>query len=316
MGSLIERLSTLTAGQPIYASDINAELNQLINLLSGISTDKRVLIVLSSSTKAPLTVNQTGSGDIFKGQVNNVDVIRVLNNGQIKSTVSTGTAPIVTASTTKCTNLNGDLVGGIEASALVRNETTGQTLKGNIRIKKLSTGTYDLVLEVDDDVVSIYRYNPSNETRDLIFTINDLDQSTRVITLPNTVRLLLGYEPTENTDVARKVDLTNRLSTLIISNIFTATPRGCPFIAPADCVITRISAGYGSGTPIADCTLTVYKNAVTTSQSVVLASSASVDTSYSANIEVEVSEGDLIYVNATSGTSHADIFATLSGYWV
>lgn len=316
MGSLIERLSTLTAGQPIYASDINAELDQIINLLSGISTDKRVLIVLSSSTKAPLTVDQTGSGDIFKGQVNNVDVIRVLNNGQIKSTVSTGTAPIVTASTTKCTNLNGDLVGGIEASALVRNETTGQTLKGNLRIKKLSTGTYDLVLEVDDDVVSIYRYNPSNETRDLIFTINDLDQSTRVITLPNTVRLLLGYEPTEDTDVARKVDLTNRSSNLLISNIFTGTPRGCPFIAPADCVITRISAGYGSGTPTLDCTLTVHKNGITTGEAVVVSSAASVDTSYSEAINVEVSEGDMIYVHATASTGHSDLFATLSGYWV
>lgn len=316
MGSLLERLTSLVAGQPIYAADINLELDQIVDLLSGVSTNKRVIIVLSSATKAPLTINQTGSGDLYKAQVNGVDALRILNNGQIKSTVSTGTAPIVTASTTKCTNLNGDLVGGIEATQLVRNETTNQTLKGNIRIKKLSTGTYDLQLEVNDDVVSIYRYNPSNETRDLLFTINDLDQSTRVITLPSTMRLLLGYEPTEDTDVVRKKDLTDRNKLLTISGLFSSTPRGCGFIAPAKCYLTNIAVGYVSGTPSADCTLTIHKNGITTSQDVILPSSATANTSYSEVLTpIEVLAGDKIYISATASTGHTDIFATITGYW-
>lgn len=317
MSSLIERLTSLVAGQPIYANDINSELNQLVNLLSGISTDKRVVIVLSSATKAPLTTNQTGSGDLYKAQKDGVDTLRILNNGQIKSTLSTGTAPIVVASTTKCTNLNADLVGGINSSALVRNDTTGQILKGNIRIKKLSIGTYDFVVEVENDTVFFYRYNSTNETRDLIFQIDDLDQATRIITLPNTVRVLVGYEPTDATDIVRKQDLENRSLIPLVSGLLSPTPRGCAFVAPQACVITRLSVGYISGTPSGDCTIDIYKNAVDTTQGLVLTSSAAANTAYSTNLTpIELVEGDKIYINATSSTGHTDIFATLTGYWV
>lgn len=316
MSSLIERLTSLIAGQPIYASDINSELDQLVNLLSGISTDKRVVIVLSSSTKAPLTTNQTGSGDLYKAQKDGVDVLRILNNGQIKSTVTTGTPPIVVSSTTKCTNLNADLVGGISASALVRNETTGQTLKGNIRIKKLSTGTYDFLVEMENDTLFFYRYNPTNETRDLLFQINDIDQLTRVMTLPSTMRLLLGYDPTDDTDVVRKKDLTDRQKILSITGMFTSTPRGVAFIAPAKCYLTEIAAAYVSGTPSADCTLTIHKNGITTGVDVILPSSASPNTSYSESFSaITVEKGDKIYISATASTGHTDMFATITGYW-
>lgn len=316
LSSLIERLSTLTAGQPIYADDITAERDQLVNLLSGVSTNKRVVIVLSSATKAPLTTNQTGAGDLYKAQKDGSDSLRVLNNGQIKSTVLDGTPPIVAASTTKCTNLNADRVGGIEATSLVRNDVTDQEIKGSIILTPETTGTYSLKIKVDDESVLFYRYDLDKETEDLLFQINDLDQDTRVFTIPSSTRLLVGYSPTSDNDVARKKDLVDRNKVLIITDVFNSTPRGCSFVAPDKCVLTSLKVGFVSGTPSGDCTLTVYKNGVTTSQSVVLPSSASPNTSYSVDLTpIELVENDKVYVNATSLTGHNDIFATITGYW-
>jgi len=61
-----------------------------------------------------LTVNQTGAGNIVDFQQNSGSKVTINNSGQLVSSLTTGTAPLTIASTTKVANLNADLLDGYD----------------------------------------------------------------------------------------------------------------------------------------------------------------------------------------------------------
>lgn len=314
--SLLSRIYTFAAltGLPIYGDNVDDELNQIINALAGISTNKRISIIYGSGTQPPLKLNQTGAGDIAKFQASGVDVLTVANNGQIVSSLITGTAPIVVASTTKVTNLNADTVNGIEGSALMRNDQAAQAVLGNLRIKKASTGTYDIQVEVDADTMTFYRYKASDNTRTEIFSISNLNSSDRLIQLAENFRMQIGYTPTADTDVVRKIDLINRNTVLAISGMMaeiTSTQRACFFVAPEEAIIVEVKYGFETGTPTGDSTFTF------DGQTGTLAQGATAGQVYTKTLSpvVTMAKNTAKLVTGVTNGAHANCFFQLVGYY-
>ena len=317
--SVLSRVYNFTslAGTSIYGDNVDDEFNQIINLINGTSTNKRMYIVYSNGTQPPLKVNQTGAGALFIAQAGGVDALTIANNGQIVSTVSTGTAPIVVASTTKCTNLNADMVNGIEGSQLIRNDQASQAVLGNLRIKKASTGTYDAQVEMENDIFTFYRYNSSDNSRTALFDLSDINSSTRVFVAPANMRVQVAYEPTSDNDVVRKIDLQDRITNLIVPGMMTATADAfCMFVAPQACKIVGVKFGYLSGTPSGDATIVVNSF---TNENVTMSQSCVAGTVYTDVLTTDYTlvAGQFIYLTWNGGSlSFTNAFAELYGYYI
>jgi hypothetical protein len=105
-------------GEIIDADDLKDNLNQLINLLNGTSSNKEAVTKLSDPAVAPLTLNQlNAAGPVQIWQLNSVDKAKINNLAQFQSLLATGTAPFVVASTTKVANLNADLLDDLDSTA-------------------------------------------------------------------------------------------------------------------------------------------------------------------------------------------------------
>jgi hypothetical protein len=126
--AVLARLYDFIPGGLIQSSQVDSEFNQIINLLSGGSTDKDALIKYSHASDAPLRIDQLGAGLLAEWKASGTQKARINNAGgfqtvhQFISTLSTGTKPIDVTSTTLCTNLNADLVDGIEGASFLRSD--------------------------------------------------------------------------------------------------------------------------------------------------------------------------------------------------
>lgn len=126
--AVLIRLHDFIPGSLIQSSQVDAEFNQLVNLLSGVSTNKDALIKYSHATDPPLALDQLGTGLVQQWKVGGAEKARVNNTGafqtvhQFISTLAIGTKPIDVTSTTVCTNLNADLLDGLHATSFVRND--------------------------------------------------------------------------------------------------------------------------------------------------------------------------------------------------
>lgn len=76
-------------------------------------------------------INNTPVGNVAPSTV---AATTINASGQITSTVSTGTAPLVVASTTKVTNLNVDLLDGKDSTDFIDTSATAQTKAGDLTI--------------------------------------------------------------------------------------------------------------------------------------------------------------------------------------
>src|SRR5437762_11930590 len=110
MPDLLARLTTFVLQAYFVASQVDNEFNQIVNILNGTSTDKRIYSQFSDGSLPVLRLNQTGAGDIADFQQAGTSKITIKNNGQIVSTCPNGTAPFSFASTTLVTNLNAALL--------------------------------------------------------------------------------------------------------------------------------------------------------------------------------------------------------------
>lgn len=114
--SVIQKLTTYVPGQRIFSSQVNAQDNLVVNLLAGTSTDKNIIVKFSDSSTAVLELNQLSTGLIEQWKVNSVEKCKINNTGQFESVLTTGTAPLVVASSTKVSNLNADLLDGLSSA--------------------------------------------------------------------------------------------------------------------------------------------------------------------------------------------------------
>jgi hypothetical protein len=139
--ALIATLTTWSAGDSLTATALNAEIANIVNVLSG-GSQKNVNITYNSSDVPNLTLASSGSsqeilrlnptGASTKPLVVDAgsgNVLEILKTGVIDSKVTTGTAPFVIASTTKVDNLNADQVDGVEGSAIIANNANATITK-------------------------------------------------------------------------------------------------------------------------------------------------------------------------------------------
>lgn len=79
--SVIGRQFDFTPGTPIVSADVDAEFDQLVNLLNGTLTNKELVTKLNDVTLAPINADQLGLGFIFLGKKSGATVFRLRNNG-------------------------------------------------------------------------------------------------------------------------------------------------------------------------------------------------------------------------------------------
>ena len=160
----LARLFDFMPGDVIRSADVDSEFNQIINLVNGTSTTIQTVLQLQDNALATLKLNQvtaTAGASILSLNANGVEKVKVDGTGRIHSTVSTGTAPLVIASTTLVTNLNADLLDGLHANQIgtvittLGDVTTGDIIISNAdpRLTFLDTtaSAEDCYLELDTD---------------------------------------------------------------------------------------------------------------------------------------------------------------------
>ncbi len=117
--SLLALLGNFDNGTSADGPEVAAEYTQILSALNSTSTDKH-LSTRFSGAEAVHILNQLGAGPVAEWAMNGTVKARVNNTGQIQSTLATGTAPLVIASTTVNANLNADLLDGVEAAGFTR----------------------------------------------------------------------------------------------------------------------------------------------------------------------------------------------------
>lgn len=133
MATLLSRVTDFQPSTPIQSAQVDAEFNQLVELLSGsvAGNNKKALIKVSDAADPPLELDQIGAGPIAKFHQNTILRSKVSNDGsfettrQFISTLASGTAPLVVASNTVVANLNADLLDGLNSSQFLRNDAAG-----------------------------------------------------------------------------------------------------------------------------------------------------------------------------------------------
>lgn len=81
--AVLVRLTPFSPNTLIQSAQVNAELNQLVDLLAGTSTTKNAVIKFSDATVPVLELNQLGAGLIAQWKQNSVEKARVNNDGSL-----------------------------------------------------------------------------------------------------------------------------------------------------------------------------------------------------------------------------------------
>lgn len=94
--AVLTRVTDFVPSTLIKSQEVDDELNQLVNLLSGVSTNKDTLLKFSDGTNPVLRVDQLGAGVIQQWLQNGTVKSRINNNGSLESIAG----PVVAASQT------------------------------------------------------------------------------------------------------------------------------------------------------------------------------------------------------------------------
>jgi len=113
--AFLTRVTDFTPGTLIQSAQVDAELDQFIDILGAGENSKQVEFSHSGSTIG-LNVNNSGGGIIQTWEISGVVKIKVNAAGQLESDLTTGTAPFIVDSTTVVANLNAALLGGVAAA--------------------------------------------------------------------------------------------------------------------------------------------------------------------------------------------------------
>lgn len=85
MAGTLSRVTTFVAATPILSAEVNAELNQLVNLLNSTSSSIKLSVKVSDAGDPPIESNQLSTGPIFKGFQAGVEKYRIRNDGSIRT---------------------------------------------------------------------------------------------------------------------------------------------------------------------------------------------------------------------------------------
>lgn len=129
--AVITRITDFIPNTLIESQEVDDEFNQLVNLLSGVSTDKDTLLKYSHAADPVLRVDQLGAGIIQRWLQNGGEKARVNNDGSF-NIGAPGAAPVAglvggpDASGTNTAGVNLNLAGG---------KGTGNAAPGNFAVR-------------------------------------------------------------------------------------------------------------------------------------------------------------------------------------
>lgn len=95
--ALLVRITDFIPSTLIKSQEVDDEFNQLVNLLSGISTNKDTLLKYSHATDPVLRVDQLGAGKIQSWLQNGSEKANITNAGALTSVGVTSTGQIATS---------------------------------------------------------------------------------------------------------------------------------------------------------------------------------------------------------------------------
>lgn len=321
MATTLARLFDFVPATPIVSADVDGEFNQLVNILNGTTTNKKVVVKVSDAGDPPCELDQLGAGPIQKWFQTGVLRASITNLGQFKSEIATGTAPLVIASTTEVANLNAARVGGFLAGSFARKDDSGpQVFDGNVVV---SSNVPEFVL-IDENNTKHIRFALENTT---LFLINEtltaniwtVDTATNVTTF-NQIPVLPAANPTTANQATRKQYVDDKTTAFSASLFYAAIPAAVEttesvprFICPEGTSITitklKIVRAGGSHTGATVATWTIKRrNAAGAAQADVGTISLddtnnTVDVLYENNIaDVPLTAGDQIYALLTTRT--------------
>lgn len=319
--SYLSRSYDFTPSTLIQSSQVDAEFNQLVNILNGSKTDTQVKIVHNTSSEA-FAVDNTGGGVIASFKVGGVEKAKINASGQFESTLTTGTAPLVVASTTKVDNLNADTVDGYGGSDLAKlsgsNTFTGtnpiQTFQGTESSGLIleDTGETWSKLRVlnDGGVVAIARFD--DPTWEVFVRFN-----------LTTKKLQISDDNGSNwSNVASVDDDTFWTWGVFYAGAIDTSIKQSQWIVPAsiDSVQAKhIRLIYQSATPTGTSTFTIrHKNSSGVEQnnkSVSLTSGATAGAVYDSDIDPDwtLVAGDYLEIEVAADGGHQDISVHVQG---
>jgi hypothetical protein len=160
-GSTVSATGLVTANNGLTVAGSDVAATEYFRITNG-TTDRFVVDSASGNTTISGTLNVTGSSTLAALSATTGGF-----SGQITSTVATGTAPIVIASTTKVTNLNADLLDGYNtdenntASTIVVRTAANRV---NVSGVELSGSTGTTVLQTETSASGVLTLPATSDT--------------------------------------------------------------------------------------------------------------------------------------------------------
>lgn len=314
----LSRLYTFTTGATIYASEHNAELNQLINLLNGtVLTD--VTLKNSDGGTPALTVDHTGGGSPLKAKVGGITGLEVNVNRQLVLTPLAGNPPItVPSGALKVANLDVDKLDGLDSTQFLRSDQSG-TLSGAAGIYlgvKETGGNKEVRLAMESDRFRMSRVDGG------VVEFLQFDVAS------NEVRLPFNGTPTDDSTATTKAWVLARVR-FFNFGAFYEGPASAATVQPTYIVPnfgkirpTHLRASFKSGTITGPTTIKIgrYNNAgvlygAPSEWTITLPNPATEDLVYAQSIPdvLYFTQGDQIRWTVTAEGGHADISVWLHG---
>lgn len=226
-GQLISTQATGTAPLAVSSTTLVSNLNA--DLLDGYNTATAATV----NTVAVRDANGSLTANVFIGSSANV-------TGQLISTVSTGTAPLSVASTTKVANLNADTVDGYDTATAATVNTVAVrdangSLTANVFIGSSANVTGQLISTVTTGTAPLSVASTTRVANLNVASANTADYATNIIGAAN----VIFYNGTANTTSTLAYSTANNNQVLTISS-------GVPvWSTPAAQGVTSITAGAG-----------------------------------------------------------------------
>jgi hypothetical protein len=85
MASTLSRVTDFVAATPILSGEVDAEFNQLVNLLNGTSNSIKGTFKVSDAGDPPVELNQLSTGPILKGFQAGIEKFRIRNDGSLRT---------------------------------------------------------------------------------------------------------------------------------------------------------------------------------------------------------------------------------------
>jgi hypothetical protein len=329
----VTRQSTFTAGATLQAAQLSDEFDHLVGALDGTGVVD-VSMAYNGVDVPVLTMNASANGEPWEAQINGTAVARITTVGQIQSTLATGTAPLLVASTTLNANFNADFLDGYEASGLIRGDQASQVISAASSIVALEieatgqgadAGEAYVYFDTRDTTANVDAWFRVGGVGTDIFLIQAYDDGVGWKSILEADRnggspYVKVYDPT--TAALQEVATTKATTTISVGAFFEGVAstgaKQIRWIAPANAetiVFDKMQAVYGGGTATGTTHIQVeWFNSAGTSQGtrgmdILLTSTDAADVVKVHDMTdiTGVSVGDYFEIKITAADLHEDI---------